>query len=330
MQNLPEYSKQRSIVDQLWKISILAEEGTNLAITNIGTSDEKFHYGEYLTKNIVEGIKQIPSICDEITFANKLACEVREHKATQIELNKQQDEVLRIMKAYHAMEAEWKDKERCWKKEKAELEQKCKVLEDSEERLRKHILGDSLTESKMESLVDWSKANAQTPIFKDKAETQEYTNKGIFSGTRSEKVILKSTQVGMSENVFFETTPNFKVSSVKELWERDLNSKQDTSSELENDTGGHYRFQYCVPVTQADANCGTIKINLDPFRIADIYGVESFAAQTILKKVLCAGNRGHNSEREDVEDIMCAARRWLQMLDEDDALSAVICPSEKE
>ena len=70
------------------------------------------------------------------------------------------------------------------------------------------------------------------------------------------------------------------------------------------DTGQHYRYEYKG-------------VKLDPFRIAKIYGLTSFAMQTILKKCLCAGNRGHNDYRQDLEDIICAAQREIEMLDED-------------
>lgn len=70
------------------------------------------------------------------------------------------------------------------------------------------------------------------------------------------------------------------------------------------DTGSHYRFEYKG-------------IKLDPFRISQIYGMTSFAMMTILKKCLCAGNRGHNSYREDLLDIINAAQREIEMIDED-------------
>lgn len=70
------------------------------------------------------------------------------------------------------------------------------------------------------------------------------------------------------------------------------------------DTGQHYRHNYKG-------------INLDPFRIAAIYGMTDFALLTILKKCLCAGNRGHKDKRRDLEDIITAAQRAIEMLDED-------------
>jgi hypothetical protein len=79
---------------------------------------------------------------------------------------------------------------------------------------------------------------------------------------------------------------------------------------MSEDAGKHYRFSYKG-------------INLDPFRIAAIYNMKSFAMMTILKKVLCAGNRGHKDYKQDLKDIICAAQRELEMLNEDFADSRI-------
>ena len=71
------------------------------------------------------------------------------------------------------------------------------------------------------------------------------------------------------------------------------------------DTGKHYRYVYKG-------------IKLDPFRIAAIYNVNDFAMQQIIKKCLCSGNRGHKDKRQDLLDIITAARRAIEMLDEDE------------
>lgn len=78
------------------------------------------------------------------------------------------------------------------------------------------------------------------------------------------------------------------------------------------DAGKHYRFQWKG-------------LNLDPFRIARIYGMQEFEAHTILKKVLCAGNRGHKDKLQDVEDIICAAERWKAILLEDSETTKDFC-----
>jgi len=70
------------------------------------------------------------------------------------------------------------------------------------------------------------------------------------------------------------------------------------------DPGKHYRFEYK-------------EINLDPFRIAKIYNMQSFALMTILKKCLCAGNRGHKDYKQDLLDIISAAEREIEIIEED-------------
>jgi hypothetical protein len=84
-----------------------------------------------------------------------------------------------------------------------------------------------------------------------------------------------------------------------------LATRDDDNDNNNHDTGAHYRFMYNG-------------VKLDPFRIANIYGVNDFALQTILKKCLCAGERGHKDKRRDLEDIITAAKRAIEMIDEDD------------
>lgn len=77
------------------------------------------------------------------------------------------------------------------------------------------------------------------------------------------------------------------------------------------DTGKHYRFVYRG-------------VKLDPARIMAIYGVKNPLQMAILKKCLCAGDRGHNSEKEDVKDIITAATRWMEMIEEDEKYEPTI------
>lgn len=71
------------------------------------------------------------------------------------------------------------------------------------------------------------------------------------------------------------------------------------------DKGKHYRFSYKG-------------INLDPARVCQIYGTSHPMQGVIVKKALCAGGRGKKSVIEDIEDIITAAERWLEMLREDE------------
>lgn len=84
-----------------------------------------------------------------------------------------------------------------------------------------------------------------------------------------------------------------------------------------NDPGSHYRHEYKVPLKVRDVANGYAIVKLDPFRIAEIYEMDCFALQTILKKTLKAGERGHKDLEQDLKDIICAAQRKLEMLEED-------------
>jgi hypothetical protein len=96
---------------------------------------------------------------------------------------------------------------------------------------------------------------------------------------------------------------------------RTLKSKRD--AEMKEDPGKHYRFTHRVKVTVDDAERGFVQVKLDPFRIAQVYAVASFPLQTVLKKVLCAGNRGHKDYEQDIKDCICALQRELEIIEED-------------
>ena len=55
---------------------------------------------------------------------------------------------------------------------------------------------------------------------------------------------------------------------------------------------------------------------IDPYRIADLYALHP-CADHIMKKSLCAGNRGHKDTLRDIQDIIDTAERWKQMIEED-------------
>ena len=86
------------------------------------------------------------------------------------------------------------------------------------------------------------------------------------------------------------------------------------------DAGNHYRFTITQVLTSENISEGSVTINLDPFRIAKIYKMTSFPLQTVLKKILCAGDRGSKSYAQDIKDSLCALERELEMLEEDKLL----------
>lgn len=69
------------------------------------------------------------------------------------------------------------------------------------------------------------------------------------------------------------------------------------------DPGQHYRYVYKG-------------VKLDPARIAQIYGMTDHMEFFILKKVLRMGS-AHKDARQELFDIINAAQRRLEMMDED-------------
>lgn len=84
------------------------------------------------------------------------------------------------------------------------------------------------------------------------------------------------------------------------------------------DNGSHYRFNYRKKLTPQDKRNGYVDIKLDPARIALVYEVKNMMQATITKKALCAGDRGHKDILRDIDDIICAAERWKEMVIEDE------------
>ena len=75
-------------------------------------------------------------------------------------------------------------------------------------------------------------------------------------------------------------------------------------SEQQKDLGKHYRFEYKG-------------VKMDPYRILEVYGITNPAQQHLIKKALRAG-KSVKTLRQDVEELIVTANRWLQMMDEDE------------
>lgn len=61
---------------------------------------------------------------------------------------------------------------------------------------------------------------------------------------------------------------------------------------------------------------------LDIYRILKLYAVTDPCLQHIVKKALCAGQRGAKDFRQDVQEIADTAQRCLEMIDEDKSRDA--------
>lgn len=70
------------------------------------------------------------------------------------------------------------------------------------------------------------------------------------------------------------------------------------------DSGSHYRKYYKG-------------IQLDPYRIADVYGMTDHALFSALKKILAAGQRGNKDSQRDITEARDALNRKLEMITED-------------
>lgn len=84
----------------------------------------------------------------------------------------------------------------------------------------------------------------------------------------------------------------------------DQQDEFEPAMEDSDDQGAHYRYEYKG-------------VKLDPARICKIYNVDDMLLGAIVKKALCAGERGHKDFKQDLLDIICAANRRLEMLEED-------------
>ena len=96
--------------------------------------------------------------------------------------------------------------------------------------------------------------------------------------------------------------------------ETELSSNFYTNT-IKDDAGTHYRYSWQGK-------------KLDPFRICEIYKC-NLQQGTIVKKALRAGERGHKGLVQDLQDIICAANRWIEMIHEDESFRG-ICSKESE
>lgn len=56
---------------------------------------------------------------------------------------------------------------------------------------------------------------------------------------------------------------------------------------------------------------------IDPYRIAELYGVGGGPLEHAHKKILCAGIRGAKDKAKDIQEAIDSLRRWQEMQAED-------------
>lgn len=65
---------------------------------------------------------------------------------------------------------------------------------------------------------------------------------------------------------------------------------------------------------------------IDVYRVIQLYDIHDPCLQHALKKILCAGDRGHKSLREDIQNIIDTMNRKLEIMDEDELNPEPILP----
>lgn len=90
-----------------------------------------------------------------------------------------------------------------------------------------------------------------------------------------------------------------------------------TTSDGTYSTNTHYQnMAWRASVSQNDADNGYVDLTVDPYRVSQICGITESALDQCLKKTMRHTTKGH-SLREVYEEIISAAQRGLDMLDED-------------
>lgn len=79
----------------------------------------------------------------------------------------------------------------------------------------------------------------------------------------------------------------------------------------------HYeKYIYRVNLTDDDKENGYVDVKLDPYRVGKVCNVGGGALEQILKKAMRGVDKGHD-ERQVLNEIISAANRGIEMLDED-------------
>jgi len=94
--------------------------------------------------------------------------------------------------------------------------------------------------------------------------------------------------------------------------DEDIKHMHDTSP------SAHYdKYMYRVNIKPEDAVRGYIEVKLDPYRVGKVCGVGGGALEQCLKKAMRGTDKGH-SEKRVLEEIISAAKRGLEMIEEDE------------
>ena len=81
------------------------------------------------------------------------------------------------------------------------------------------------------------------------------------------------------------------------------------------DKGKHYRHSFKLRISQEDLANGYVTVNLDPYRISDVYELGGWR-EHVVKKALRGTLKGH-SEQELIDELRACIDRAEQMMKED-------------
>ncbi len=90
----------------------------------------------------------------------------------------------------------------------------------------------------------------------------------------------------------------------------------------------HYRFYFEKPLTEQEIAEKTVRLKLDPYRIARVYNLGGGAREQIVKKGLRWTTKGAD-ERQVIKEIMQACARQLEMLNEEGTSKPLSKPKPK-
>ncbi len=90
--------------------------------------------------------------------------------------------------------------------------------------------------------------------------------------------------------------------------------EEQSKHEME-DKGKHYRHSFKLRLSESDIANGYVTVNLDPYRISDVYELGGWR-EHVVKKALRGTLKGH-SEQELIDELRACIDRAEQMMKED-------------
>lgn len=90
---------------------------------------------------------------------------------------------------------------------------------------------------------------------------------------------------------------------------------EEQSKHETEDKGKHYRHSFKLRLSVSDITNGYVTVNLDPYRISDVYELGGWR-EHVIKKALRGTLKGH-SEQELIDELRACIDRAEQMMKED-------------